>query len=136
MEKAWQSFVTTLGDRSWGEQCPTMGVIGVHGGQCGGFHSWGRRHFIQIKSVSQHPAEREEALIEHPLVPGFPSGAHPPLAPIHPGARVTVGHHPCPGTYGRLSLLWLSLPSHAMRKQDFCLGKPRSSSRSETRSRT
>lgn len=74
--------------------------------------------------------------------PGFPSGAHPPLpALIQLAARVpptspTWGTHPCPGTYGRLSLLWLSVPSHAMRKQDFCLGKPRSSSRSETRSRT
>lgn len=25
--RAWQGFVTTLVDRSWGEQCPTMGVI-------------------------------------------------------------------------------------------------------------
>lgn len=83
MEKAWQSFVTTLGDRSWGEQCPTMGVIGVHGGQCRGFHSGGRRHFIQIKSMSQHPAEREEALIKHPLGAGFPLRS-PPTPGTHP----------------------------------------------------
>lgn len=109
-----------------------MGVVHLCGWQCWGFHSWRRGHFIQIQAVSQHPAKGEDALIVHTLGTRSPPGPHPMPLP----APIQWGTHPCPGTYARLSLPWLSAPSHATRKQDFCLGKPRSSSRSEIRSST
>jgi len=145
MTRRWQGFAGGAqrhrhSTRGPGGRCPTVRGVRLRGRQRGGFHGWGRRHFIQIQAVSQHPARREDVrVLRAPAGCQIPHPGPQPSrlpAPIQLGARVSPTTRPCPDTYARLSPPRLSAPSHATRKQDFCLGKPRSSSRSEMRSRT
>lgn len=104
--------------------CPTMWWVPLclhQRWQCGCSDSRRRRHFIQIHGT--HPTESGD--LPQPVSLQHPSSPVPP-----------AGLCPIPGTYARLAWSRLPAPSQAMRKQDFCLGKPCSSSRSEMRSRT
>lgn len=85
-----------------------MSEVRLCGWQCGGFHGWGRRHFIQIQAVSQHPAEKENVLILHPL------GARPPpRTPTHTSASISPSS-PTAGDTSLPSYLRPAVPAVAL----------------------
>lgn len=119
------------GGAGWCWGCRTVRLVPLclrQRGQRGRSDGRRRRHFVQIHAtVPLCPAGRGRLLNSRPP----PAPTHDPAAPIQPCCRC-----PVPGTYAWLAQPRLPAPSQAMRKHDFCLGKPCSSSRSETRSRT